>query len=204
MVCYRLMGPICYYELLGVGPKASDEEIKKGYRKEARQWHPDKNPDRIEEATARFQEIQNAHDILSDPDERYLYDTDKAIDDIPDEDDHEQTNEVFVPTEPSHAGQSLYAQAEKHPSVLEGTVDMSSTSPQRVEGGLSTRFLTAELILGSVYQLTPTVSTRSDLASIRMPEIKKFSRRAFRIMCTTRMAVGVHLVSLFTHRNFLL
>ena len=52
-----------------------------------KQWHPDKNPDRIEEATARFQEIRNAHDILSDPDERYRYDVKKAIDDILDEDE---------------------------------------------------------------------------------------------------------------------
>ena len=83
----------CYYELLGVGPKASAEEIRKGHRKAIKQWHPDKNPDRIEEATARFKEIQNAHDILSDPDERYRYDVKKAIDDILDEDE----TESFVP-----------------------------------------------------------------------------------------------------------
>ena len=77
----------CYYELLGVGPKASAEEIKKGYRKAALQWHPDKNADRIEEATARFKEIQNAHAIMSDPDERDRYDVKKAIDDILDEDE---------------------------------------------------------------------------------------------------------------------
>jgi molecular chaperone DnaJ len=62
-----------YYKILGVGKGASDEEIKKAYRKLARQYHPDRNPgDR--KAEERFKEISQAHDVLSDPDKRKAYD----------------------------------------------------------------------------------------------------------------------------------
>jgi molecular chaperone DnaJ len=62
-----------YYKILGVGKNASDEEIKKSYRKLARQYHPDRNPgDR--RAEERFKEISQAHDVLSDPEKRKAYD----------------------------------------------------------------------------------------------------------------------------------
>jgi molecular chaperone DnaJ len=61
------------YEILGVSKNASAEEIKKAYRKLARQYHPDKNPGDTE-AEERFKEIQGAYDILSDPEKRKQYD----------------------------------------------------------------------------------------------------------------------------------
>jgi molecular chaperone DnaJ len=62
-----------YYKILAVGKNASDEEIKKSYRKLARQYHPDRNPG-DKKAEERFKEISQAHDILSDPEKRKAYD----------------------------------------------------------------------------------------------------------------------------------
>lgn len=62
-----------YYKALGVDKKASQEEIKKAYRKLARQYHPDKNPG-DKDAEARFKEISTAHDTLGDPEKRKAYD----------------------------------------------------------------------------------------------------------------------------------
>ncbi len=62
-----------YYKILGVGKGASDEEIKKAYRKLARKYHPDRNPG-DKKAEERFKEISQAHDVLSDPDKRKAYD----------------------------------------------------------------------------------------------------------------------------------
>jgi len=61
------------YKTLGVPKKASDEEIKKAYRKLARQYHPDRNPD-DPAAEEKFKEISAAHDVLGDPEKRKEYD----------------------------------------------------------------------------------------------------------------------------------
>jgi molecular chaperone DnaJ len=62
-----------YYKTLGVGKNASDEEIKKAYRKLARKYHPDANHG-DKQAEERFKEISQAHDVLSDSDKRKAYD----------------------------------------------------------------------------------------------------------------------------------
>lgn len=62
-----------HYETLGVAREATQEEIKKAYRKLARQLHPDVNPS--EEASERFKSVTHAYDVLSDPQERQKYDS---------------------------------------------------------------------------------------------------------------------------------
>ena len=63
-----------YYAILGVDKNATDEEIKKAYRKMAKKWHPDANPDNRKEAEEKFKEVGEAYATLSDPQKRRMYD----------------------------------------------------------------------------------------------------------------------------------
>ena len=63
-----------YYEVLGVSKTATDEELKKAYRKLAKQYHPDANPDNREEAEKKFKELNEAYEVLSDKQKRSMYD----------------------------------------------------------------------------------------------------------------------------------
>ena len=63
-----------YYKILGVRRNADDKALKKAYRALALKWHPDKNPDNQEEAQQKFTEISEAYEVLSDPEQRRIYD----------------------------------------------------------------------------------------------------------------------------------
>ena len=63
-----------YYQILEVDKSASGEDIKKAYRRLALKWHPDKNPDNVEEAKKKFQDIAEAYSVLSDKNKRQQYD----------------------------------------------------------------------------------------------------------------------------------
>jgi curved DNA-binding protein len=63
-----------YYDILGISKSASADEIKKAYRKQALEWHPDRHQDDKEAAEHRFKEINEAYQILSDPQKKTMYD----------------------------------------------------------------------------------------------------------------------------------
>lgn len=63
-----------YYATLGVSKTADEKEIKSAYRKLARKWHPDANPQNPKEAEEKFKELQEAYEVLGDPEKRSKYD----------------------------------------------------------------------------------------------------------------------------------
>ena len=63
-----------YYKILGVGRNATGDEIKKAYRNLAMKYHPDRNPGKEKEANEKFKQINEAYEVLGDPEKRKQYD----------------------------------------------------------------------------------------------------------------------------------
>ncbi|KAI4380829.1 hypothetical protein MLD38_006974 [Melastoma candidum] len=74
-----------YYEVLKVDRNATDDDLKRAYRKLAMKWHPDKNPNDKKEAEAMFKQISEAYEVLNDPQKRAIYDQygEEGLKDIP-------------------------------------------------------------------------------------------------------------------------
>ena len=69
-----------YYDILGVSKSASEDDIKRAYRKLARKYHPDLNKDNPKEAEEKFKEVNEAYHVLSDADKRAdSVDSDRAV-----------------------------------------------------------------------------------------------------------------------------
>jgi curved DNA-binding protein CbpA len=66
--------PTNYYNLLAVDPKADQQTLKQAYLTQIKKWHPDKNPDRAEEAAEKTKTLNQAYHILRDPEQRKNYD----------------------------------------------------------------------------------------------------------------------------------
>lgn len=63
-----------YYDVLGIPKNAPEKDIKSAYRKLARKWHPDANPENVAAAEEKFKEVQEAYEVLGDPEKRKKYD----------------------------------------------------------------------------------------------------------------------------------
>jgi curved DNA-binding protein len=84
-----------YYNILGLKNNASTDEIKKAYRKLAMQYHPDRNPGREEWANGKFKEINEAFNVLCDPEKRRQYDYYGSVGNIGDILDSQATRTTF-------------------------------------------------------------------------------------------------------------
>jgi len=68
-----------YYKILDIPKDATEQQIKKSYKKLAIKWHPDKNLNNKEEAENKFKQISEAYEILSNPEKRHQYDNPRRI-----------------------------------------------------------------------------------------------------------------------------
>ncbi|KAL2543920.1 DNAJ heat shock family protein [Forsythia ovata] len=83
-----------YYEILKVDRNATEDDLKKAYRRLAMKWHPDKNPTKKNEAETKFKQISEAYEVLSDPQRRQTYDQygEEGLKDMPPPGSNESQN----------------------------------------------------------------------------------------------------------------
>uniref|UniRef100_A0ACD5V9M2 Uncharacterized protein n=1 Tax=Avena sativa TaxID=4498 RepID=A0ACD5V9M2_AVESA len=93
-----------YYNILKVNRNATLEDLKKSYRRLARTWHPDKNPTAGAEAEAKFKQITEAYEVLSDPEKRSVYDQygEEGLKGMPPPGSYSRTSTAAGPSGPSN------------------------------------------------------------------------------------------------------
>ena len=96
-----------YYEILGVPRSASDEDIKKAYRKLAMEFHPDRNPGKEKWANEKFKAINEAYGVLGNPDKRKQYDQFGTTGDASDVFGNQATSATFEDLMKEFGGQGL-------------------------------------------------------------------------------------------------
>ena len=134
------------YEVLGVKPDASPDDIRKAYRKLAKELHPDINPGKPE-AEARFKEVTAAHDLLSDADKRARYDRGEI-----DESGAERPRYSYRPHAEGAQGWKYQPGGEMNPEDLEDILSMfgggmGGAGGRRGRGPVSYTHLTLPTIL---------------------------------------------------------
>lgn len=153
---------IDYYKVLGVDKKASEEEIKKAYRKLARKLHPDLNPD-DKQAHQKFQQVNEANEVLSDPEKRKKYD--KYGKDWQHAEQFEQQRQSQRPRQPT-GGQEFYGDGDQKFS------DFFASMFGQSGGSRSTKFrgqdYNAELTLG----LPDILETRKQTLTVNGKNIR--------------------------------
>lgn len=153
---------IDYYKVLGVDKKASEEEIKKAYRKLARKLHPDLNPD-DKQAHQKFQQVNEANEVLSDPEKRKKYD--KYGKDWQHAEQFEEQRQSQRPRQPT-GGQEFYGPGDQKFS------DFFASMFGQSGGSRSTKFrgqdYNAELTLG----LPDILETRKQTLTVNGKNIR--------------------------------
>lgn len=150
----------CYYELLLVESTVSDAELKKAYRRKALQLHPDKNPDDVDAATARFALVRAAYEVLSDPQERSWYDSHKSSI-LRDDDDF--TDDPVEMTVPSISEDEILRYFNP---ALYSVIDDSQCGFFRVACGLFERLAKEEVMHGKAQRLSEYNDYKDDNLSM--------------------------------------
>ena len=156
---------INYYKLLGIDPKADRQTIKQAYLAKIKEWHPDKNPDRADEAEEKTKVLNQAYQILGDPEQRKNYD--RMLRYTEGKDFNEYINDEAIRDKLDKAYPALKA-ALKSVQVLyalfkdtvNGKYKMPAVSVAMIGGGLLYFILPADLIPDFI----PVIGYLDDLA----------------------------------------
>ena len=159
---------INYYQLLGIDAKADRQTVKQAYLVKIKEWHPDKNPDRTDEAEEKTKVLNQAYQILGDPEQRKNYD--RMLRYTEGKDFNEYINDEAIRDKLDKAYPAIKT-ALKHVQVLyavfkdtvNGKYKMPPASVAMIGGGLLYFILPADLIPDFI----PVIGYLDDLAVLK-------------------------------------